>query len=630
MLTLWLRFFVLTPLFVFGTVGIGVTLVRWALAKRPSVFPIALGPLVGFGAASLWLSWAGRVLPWWIAVAMWTVAGIAAFISVLASRRQAMEHARTFRWLWFGVFPILFLLALSGGVFDEGWHFPLAGLIANGHWPARFPFDPALPLSYHFGFDIVVAATRTAGWYVPLASDFWTAILQTSLLGVVYLFISDFLSSARDRILATGLWYFAGSFGWIMRPFRALLPRVFSEMPPFISTIGNALGLLTYTKSMLFAMGFVLSVLLLVRHRELLTRRVWWLLGFGLLASALSSETLVVSAIAWILIGLCFELRGKARWTVLVVAALSGTLMLFQGGLFTDVFLRFWNGTADAYAKAGSIQWRSTPIFKTFGGAFDLSSAWSWIRILLEWGGQFILLLCALSGWRRWNRVEKFALAGALLSFLPPFLLMTPNSAPDMLRFFGHAFLITNLLGAIAFIRMIASWGKKIALSAVLCFGGIVSIVLSNVPLIPWMAPFSPNVVSVALWDAYLKENASLPKNSVLWISVARIKNETPNEIRQIPLAFGVYAKSCYDYFRYDTSDLCDRFYDQPTEQGLKDLHVTHVLLTSQWMKAHPESAWQKHLVLERTFTAASWTSLFPNSWRTGHDEPLLLYRVNL
>lgn len=615
-----------------GTVGIGALLIRWATATRTKSFFSAASPLVGFAAAGLWLNLAGRVLSWNGAVLLWLLFCIGALILALHLWRRLETDGdwSAIKRVWIFIFPAALLLGLCGGLFDEGWHFPFSELIANGHWPARYPFDPSVALTYHFGFDIVIAAFARFGLWAPIASDLWQAVLQASLVGLGYLLAGRWIPRARDRWLVVGLWLFAGSFGWILRPFRAWLPDVFQVLPPFTGSISNSIALITYTKSLFVACGFLLILLFpFVSFKK--TWRWHVALVAALAAIALSSESLLVIMIAPVCLGLVWTFRGASARIRLLVALAAGALFAtVQGSLLTAFVLSKLPGAEAAQELQAAFALRTSPMFKTFGGWMDLTSVWSWVRIVAEWGGQAVLAVLAFVGWKRWDWTIRAGLIGGALSLAIPFVFVYPATEYDMTRFFWHAFFLLNFVGAIVLVTRLERWPRvRLAVAGVLMLGGVVSTFLSNIPIVRWVASEQPQVASQALWGPLLHRDALLPTGSVVWLSVPWSEDRhVPDEVREIPSVFGVYAKTCYDFSKYLISTDCDQFYAHPTNALMRSMGVTHLLLRPEWIETHREGDWVASVRELKTFTPPVWADRLPATWRQGYAGPLVLYQV--
>lgn len=610
----------LSALFVAGFLLAKICFSDVDLSRRLSAVPV-----LGFGAASVWLSLGGRFLSWNIAVYTWLAFGFMGLWWCWRFHKPCLVFLYTERRKVagvMGVFILFLTLALLGGLYDEGGHFPFAGLIANGNWPARFPFDASLPFVYHLGFDIVIAAFGKLGLWIPLASDFFVALLETSLVCLVYLFTEQVGLTGSKRLGLVILWFCAGSFGWILRPLRAILPPTLAIMPPFTSTIGNAIGLLVYTKSQLFAFGFFLCLLVFRHEWRKLTWRKTVVLGLGTAAMAFSSDTFFVMLVPFVYLAYFLEMDRRSRIYLYLAGLLCALVVVLQGGIISDAITNLIGHSERTQSDLTSFVLRSTSRFHIFGYPLDLRSGWTWVRFIFEWGMQIVLFILTFITWRRWDRWDRCIFVGVGLAFLFPFLIVYPVGQHDILRMWGNAFFVSNLFGALVLARYIQRQWVWTAVVVLGSLGGFFSIILSNVPIVSWMAPTRPQIGSTAFWQPFLEQTDRLPRDSRIWISVdgEMMKDSTSFLVRQVPLVFGSYVKTCEDMYQRVFSTACETFYITPNAAGLDDLQATHLLLSTTWEERHRADPWFSRLTFVKRFEPAVWTRSFSSWWDLDHS----------
>lgn len=568
----------------------GARVAQVVFQRREKSFLVAAAPMMAAAALSLWMNAAGTWVGWKPAAVGWFV--LASWLAWRAVRAwpQAEDDS-----LWSELkrvmrvaVPVLLVLSFVGGVFDEGWHFPLAALMANGNWPTRFPFNPEVSLTYHFGFELLSGATATFGLWVPVASDLWQVALMTSLVCLAYRWVARSIEGVVGRRVATLLWYGAGSLGWVLRPLRAWAPLVLRDVPPFTSVVGNAVGLIFFTKSQLMAFGVLF--LLLEPRTWMQGWRRWVVFPLLLAAAALSSETFTITILAGLCLGLLLEARSWRERLALLGSGLVGVaLMAMQGGLLTDLARHAVGLATEAQVGVTSFVWRSSPLMRAFNGVtLDLRSVWTWIRLGVEWGGMGILALAAFATWMRRPWSERGMLLAAIGCLLLPFVLMFPIGEHDTLRFWGNAFVATGFMGAPVvwgWMRARRAW-QLAACVALMVLGGVGSIIGSNIPVIRWMGRVEPQVISSVLVPPFLAQQ-TLPPGSVVWVSATRVPGEIPDVVREVPLVTGAYVQGCYDFYNRDTRNDCETFLQAPSVAGLEALRVTHVLVSDAWAADH-------------------------------------------
>lgn len=584
--------------------GSGWLIARTLMGLNDRSLLLLFVPICGIAFASVWLNAVGRIVNWQFAVASFALVGVLGCVRMFRQWRSSIHDAEWRNSLNRGswILGVCLIIGFVGGIFDESWHLPLIGLIANGNWPAALPCNPDIALFYHYGFDIVVAFMVSAGVYASFASDILTAIFQTCLLLIVYRFSRACELSVLRSWIATGIFAFAGSAAWILRPFRSMLPESFATVFPFHGSMINAMFLLTYTKSLLIAAALLIGVLLLhhlgiVWHRNI---RGAIAVALFLLASSLSSETLFVVFVPVCCLAYLFETQPLSRiWRFLLLVATAG-LVLVQGGMLSS-FIAKLLGFGDMMQDYARMSVHFSLMHQTFFLPINFFSVDGAIRAAFELAG-FIVLVWAAWRWRQRDKFFTRLLIVASASFFLPLFVHYDLSDRDLFRFWIGTILITGIFGGITIVKSIKSVRVLSVFAVFLCIGGIASTVLSNFP-ITWMGRQPPVIISRALLLPYLKGETRLPSGVSVWTDAPSGEREQSLEMKQIPLVFGAYAESCQDLIGRFMRPDCEEFRLAPSEEGLDRLGADYLLVGEDFFSRIRTAPWFGRLRLISTYT---------------------------
>ena len=229
---------------------------------------------------------------------------------------------------------------------DEGWHLPLAALLADGHFPPVSPYAPDVGPGYHYGADLLGASLMNAG-----GAAAWTAfyLLTSALVTGLALAVAGFvLVCGGSRVLAAG-----AAVAVVLLNGRVIagLPEVHgADAPTSIAEFLRALGiastahpsrqlgswLLNWPQ---FALGLALILLVAASLRGPFTkaRAALAAVAAGLLPLADSSLALIAWAglapfVAWRL----WRSRGEERGYLGLAVAVAVVLAALSGGAVTD------------------------------------------------------------------------------------------------------------------------------------------------------------------------------------------------------------------------------------------------------------------------------------------------------
>ncbi|MDD5725933.1 MAG: hypothetical protein PHC53_00770 [Patescibacteria group bacterium] len=628
--------FLLAAAVTLGLFSVGGLVWRWLFPQASKTWHVIASPLIGLGLASVWLNSVGSLFGWTAAFISWSHI---ALLSLYFYGRFFGRIAEDNDWPLikkYGLWILLAILALSffGGIFDEQWHFPFATVIANGVWPTPLIFDPTQALTYHYGYDIVVAFIVRAGWPAPFASDVLQAVLQACLLGVVWIFLRACGLSRKLGAIGLGIVFFCGTLGWILRPLRFLSQDFLSKINTFTGSMWNPIFLDTYTKSTIFALGIVWLVIAAYQAKlKLNVKRLLWLIPILMAAVALSSETIFVFFLPFVILALLVDpIARNFRLKTILACAIGLLIVVVQGGLITDAVRGlFWHAQAAAdQIQNTSFSLRHSAEFAVFGPSLDLFSWSAYVRMFVEFG---IVIIFGLFAWFAFpfkNRFYRTLLVGAVACFLVPFIIWYGVGPREMLRVWLPAFAIFLPLGAVAVLSMRSklATGVKV-LAALAIVGGLSGVVMSNLPIMAtYLNNPYPTVMSPALWLPSLDHANWLPTNSTIWIEThypATEDGASTGIVRQAPLVFGVPVQGCFNFFR-NTGTECKDFVDDPSAETLKALGVTHLLLTNGFVEQHQAEQWFASLKFVKDYPIPSWVYRLPRVLWAGKDSSYKLY----
>lgn len=615
-----------------GVLSIGAFCWWWIFPQSKKIWVIASAPLFGAAIATVALKAVADIAGWSWAVRLLFALGIICTILFYkkwqtVSKENPNDPVR-FRWV-LAVWLSLLAISLLGGLFDESWHFPLASIIANGVWPVPSIFDPSRLLSYHDGFDVLVAAHASFGLPVPIASDLWQSLLQASIVGILWLGLRESGLSIRRTWIGVTAVLCTGTLGWMLRPFRRFFPAL-SVIYPFTGTMTSPLLTYSFTKSTLVALGFIfIAIVIRLSSLRPIPRRALIFLPIVFAAIAQSSETIFVFFLPFLMLGLLSDPGLRPwRWKIVFASFIGLVLAVDQSSLLRQAlpFHLFASSSALAAAPT-SFAWRTIPILATFGEPLDLRTLIGWIRILAELGPSLLLAWFAFRSFKQWPISLRTTLTGSIFCLLIPLILVYQTGPRDLLRVWIPAFAVCNLLGILSLFHNQKKAWIWILLSLSLV-GGLGSVIMTNLPMTTWISNAQPIVIDPSLWEPFLDSQARLPTNSIAWISVPRLPLEIRPEIRQIPAVFGVPVQACYDLYNHDTSAECDEAYAHPSIELFHSLKVTHLVLTDTFVREHQQEEWFSHLEFLHRYPLPAWAHLLPAAWRDGRNTEYQLYHL--
>ncbi len=441
----------------------GLALVRGALRLRGGVEVATLALPAGLLAHVLLVNALGHVLPLpWVLVA--TPLGLLAAWAACRGRCAPLVWELTPR----ARFMLGALgLALALGTYwlgarevfpDDGCHGSLAGLFAAGHFPPRFPCNPALPVAYHYGGDLLTAALLL----VPELGT-WAAIDATRALVVTSVLLLAFLAgwrpkrSLRAGLLAVLLLVTVGQATWLMGPLLQAGPATWLRAQPGLLPLVDGLTRLQATPFGLHAPGnmpafahaqrslawpfgpFVVLLLLGLLEAPLARRRRS--LALALVAGSASLLQSGVLPLAFATLGVQALLgawrlprvgaRVRHVWGAL---ALALVLAAVQGGPLRDGLLARLDGVSSPMTR---LTYAPLQLPSCRGQAVTSSCA---VLSLLNLGlAPWLLPWLAWSAWRARQDARLGLLAGALAGGAIPFLFRYEWQDYDVVRLLSYS-----------------------------------------------------------------------------------------------------------------------------------------------------------------------------------------------
>ncbi len=613
-----------------GVLAVGFMVWRWIAPKTTKTWAVVATPFLGAGVASAWLNIFSPIIGWRPAVWIFFGFGLVALWRLKSSWRGIGNDPWWPALRKWGHWVLLAALALSftSGSFDIYWHLSFMAEIANGAIPPPHPQDPTLAFTYHYGFEIVAAATHFAGWPLMFASAVWQGLLQAGLLASLWVAFRSLGVTARRAAAGTLLVAFVGTLGYLVRPFRSLAPEILSSIYPFHNTtMVHSLYLITFMKSTLPALGIMVLAMACYHARVPFDRKRLYLVAPVLLAAvALSNETILVFVAPFLFLGLLIEPSSRGFRIALILTGMAGMVLSVAGpGLIRDMVFGFFQGGDARHLTA--LVWHPTLTFPTFyESPLRLGTPLGLIRFLLEYGARFFLAAFALKNFQRASPMIRILIVAAVIMFLIPFFFDYLPNTNNLFRVWIPAFLILAFYGAREMLSRYAKtpWWHFVAVP-VLIFGGFGSTILVNVPQLGlyWSGDAEPIIESPAFWKPSVDMKTRLSKGSVLGTTIP-LERETRHTIYQQYVVFGVPMQLCLDPWGAKSSDVCQAFLDSPSEQTLRAFGITHLVATPKFVAAYESEEWfKKNLVFLRRFDPPAWTRRFSHA-----EESFLLYQV--
>ena len=122
--------------------------------------------------------------------------------------------------LLLALFSLTFLFLLIGrglALFDDYLHLPLISVMAAGEIPPPFYLNPAMPMAYHYGLQILAASlVRTGGFFPWSAWDASKALAIALTLALGWLWVRRITRSQVGATLGAFLITFAGGARWLL------------------------------------------------------------------------------------------------------------------------------------------------------------------------------------------------------------------------------------------------------------------------------------------------------------------------------------------------------------------------------------------------------------------------------
>ena len=443
----------------------GMVLLRTVVRGLSALELLAYGPVVGMVLGSvlvLGLAAAIGLLPATLGVAVFAATGAVLFWprsahgsvgrQVRAGFRRVRADVGPWPALVIGLIVVRLALLWAGGLTEDAnglwagheyiwsdWTVHLGDTTSfayGDNFPPAHPRLAGAPLAYHYLTSITAASMVALGMDPIVALPLQSFLLSISLLLALFAFARRLSGNRTVAALATILFVFGGSLGWVLLFGGDRSPMELLVSDPWNGADQKAAGfqwlnpyfaLIMSQRAALYGIPLVLLVLTIIHRAAERARPAWSEWGAaGLLAGLLPLAHLGgLAALGLIVPGLVLLLPRRGWIAFVAVAALVGGLVLFgvQGGearassslrwepgwlTGEDPWIWFWVKNLGLYLPLGVVGW-------LVGGLLPGRSR----RMLLAFVPVFVVANLLILGTYDWDNSKVllyFFLATAILS----------------------------------------------------------------------------------------------------------------------------------------------------------------------------------------------------------------------
>lgn len=348
--------------------------------------------------------------------------------------------------LWIGY------IAYHSYFFDAYYHFNLTYTIAYGNFPVMNPFAPSFYYQYHYGINLLMAGLHLiTGISVPRTPDLLLPVIAFAVFLMVFAIVMTFSKNWKAAFLAALLFFYGAGFRYL-DIFSLKIDNLNLLVDPYFVNFHNLThGLITDTFAVaifnhpgalatLIYLGVVYLFVKNMRNRQLIHD---FIIAILLGALALVREDyfllLALSFSILLLIEICrkFPNPRKLIFHTLFIFLLAGCIVLFQGGVLTDLLLH-GKQTLPFLGMAGKFGFKKQIGFPVYyDGFIPLGSpGWFW-QVLKEFG--FPLLFFPLTVFFCFWKRSRFGILFSIISiigFLIPITVSYGNKDWELVRFF--------------------------------------------------------------------------------------------------------------------------------------------------------------------------------------------------
>lgn len=343
-------------------------------------------------------------------------------------------------------------IAYNSYFFDATFHFPLSYTIAHGNFPVMNPYAPSFYYQYHYGIDLLMAATNLiTGIRIPRTLDLLSPIIALAVFLMVFAIVTTYSKNWRAGYLAALLFFYGGGFRYLGIFSLKIDNLNLLKDPNFVTIHDLSHGLIADTFSVnifnypgalatLIYLGLVYVFIKNLENRHL-THGFMTAMLLGALALAREDYflLLIASFSIFVLIEICWKFPNPRKLILhtLFIFLLAGFIVLCQGGVLTDLLLHRKEALPflGIAGKIGLKKQLGFPVY--YGGFIPMGSpGWLW-KVVKEFGFSLILfpLTIFFCFWKR----SKFGIIFSLVSiigFLIPITISYGNRDWELVRFF--------------------------------------------------------------------------------------------------------------------------------------------------------------------------------------------------
>ena len=442
----------------------------WWIARRAFTLSTNEEWVVGAGIGLVLETWFANLLPriiptplsFWLSAVLVFVIGLLFWLPFNKDLRNIFRFRLSIP-LVISFLLIVYSFTMIGrglGLFDDFQNLPLASRLAAGDIPPHYPLNPDIRFSYHyllllfsgqisrlaqvgpwlsndlaralvFGLGIIIVGMVAYRMTRNKLVGYFSAVVASFTMGTrwLLLFLPPTVTSAIsanihfiDSAVATAPNLFEG----LVKPWQVAGAGPFPFPFAFLSGINfptildhNGIG---------FLHGMMLAILLLTfkRWKGWQSAAVTAVLIASLaLVEEISTVLIIGSLVLVILLFLALNRKtrlSKNMLTWLIVLGVSTVLIIFQGGVISEVVYKFIHpaSTVPSYYVDYQFQFTFPPVLVSEGlGALSLFNPSQLLVALLDFGPIFLILpLAAIYGYRAFRAKRWFEASFILASLL--------------------------------------------------------------------------------------------------------------------------------------------------------------------------------------------------------------------
>lgn len=448
------------------------------------------------------------------------------------------------------------MVLYSNQTLDEGVHRTYAVSILNGNFPPKDPLNPGYAMQYHYGFEVLLAATSYfSGLPVQFALDVVMALLTAFIFLMVFSFAYFITKNHRIGFLSAWLFYFGGGFRYLtvfqhldysytyVTDYLKQIIDIFLSTAPDSMILGpgyfhsytiDNFGFYMYHTPSLISTAVVLIVFWLFAERERSVSNktaINVLLGLLIGLSALMDESRFILLVAALgVFGLYKLLKAgdfsrnslKVFFTDYgVVIFLASIVAAFQGGVLTDLVaksmhlghLKFIN----SLSGGGDLSLRMIPgLNPDYVKFYPLNSLYSWQIFLMEWGLMLILFpLAAYRLWKKGDAVFKFLILFTTISYFITLFVNYSLQPQIFSRFASVGYSLSSIIVGALLIDWMKDvvWRKRVVFILILAMS--FSLVMFSLKALP--AKIEPHILfNQEEISISKKAQEMIPRNAVV------------------------------------------------------------------------------------------------------------------